>query len=295
MKKFLIFLTINFLVLNTPLYAISGGGTVVGNGAGLVEGNFQFAYSSIEKIIQTCFKFSQCSLSLDEHSLLEKIIQIVQKNSNKNDRLIFLSEKDHPDFFTTGPAENHRIAKTFLNSDAPIYINSKMLYDDKGTPTLSLSSIIRIIIHELGHQAGVENHLTLDILGSKLSTFFEITTASISYKISDENTNITFSITNFEFPTKEAAISFNWKNKKNQNLTKSVISKAQNCPLNSESYRGIEITNGHYSFNLKNMLSFEAWLQVSCYDLITDSLNSYRKNLSILINNDFNIMDISVE
>lgn len=298
MKKFiLLFVLISW---QSDLIAkSSGGGTVVGNGAGSVENNFQYAYNSLPKIILTCLADPKCvDFKLDE-TLLKKILTIAKTNLTKIDRLIFLSSKSNPGFFETGINEANRIAKTQLTPNAPIYINTDMLYDiNTKIPTLTFPQMIRILIHEIGHQTGVESHAELDILSAKISLFSEMQTSIYRFKIpvtnQDSQEDISFSIMNFELPTKSTILSFNWKNKENYNLTNSLLG-TNSCLYESENYSGIELTNGHFAIDNNGMLSFKAWLNLSCYESFSNMTNIYRKNLTISLDAEYKINSFQVE
>jgi hypothetical protein len=288
--KNILFLTVFFCSLS--VYA--GGGTIVGNGAGAVESSFQQVYKSLEKIIPNCVGVLKCQLADDEKELLSSELSIVIHNENKKDRLVFLSEKLNPGFFTTGTSEPFRIAKTFLNPDSSIYVNIDMLYKEDGQPAVHFQDIVRILVHELGHQAGVEDHALLDILGSKVAAFSEENTSYYRYKVEAGSSDITFAVTNFEFPGKNTLFIFNWNNEIILDLTDSITSNAT-CAYPSEVYSGIEVTNGHFNFDYNGLLSFQAWANISCYDSISSQVNVYRKNLNIDLDSEFKLKSLSIK
>ncbi|MBC7539635.1 MAG: hypothetical protein H7281_12500 [Bacteriovorax sp.] len=285
---------LTFLLSLCSFSVLASGGTVVGNGAGAVESSFQQAYYSLEKIIPSCLAVIKCELADDERIEITKILSIVNRNANKKDRLVFLSEKLNPGFFTTGNSEVFRIAKTFLNPDAPIYINTDMLYKDDGQPAIKFQDIVRILVHELGHQTGIEDHASLDILGSKVASYSEDSTFYYRYKIEGEAAAVTFAVTNFDRPVKSTFVVFNWKDSKMQDLTGSIL-MASSCAYDSESYAGIEVTNGHFSFNYNGTLSFDAWVNVSCSESFSANINVYRRNLRIDLDSEFKLMNMTVK
>ncbi|MFA6239070.1 MAG: hypothetical protein WC635_17155 [Bacteriovorax sp.] len=294
MKNFLLILVIVFTVINYPAFSREkGGGVIVGNGAGIVETNFQFAFHSLGSILQSCIKNTNCSLQPDEIIIAESIINIVKKNADKKDRFVFVSEKLNPGFFTTSDSEMNRIAKTGLDSSSTIFINADMLYLNNGAPALSFQSILALIIHELGHQSGIRDHASLDILGVKVADFSENLTSHYGYKV-ESNKSILFSVTNFDQPIKSTIFIFNWKNEKSQDLS-NTLAASSSCKYDSESYSGIEVSNGHFSFDGKNNLVFNAWVNVLCHESFSGSIFVYKKSLIVTMDGQFNILNLLVE
>lgn len=294
MTKILLLIITTFI---TQSYAYewraSGGGTVVGNGAGLVESNFQFAYLSLKKILPHCYQKNTCDLVQEEKEIIIKMNEIVVENANKKDRLVFLSEKANPGFFTTGVDEKYRIAKTFLNSQAPIYINTDLLYKDNGTPALSFQDILRILIHELGHQTGVKEHSGLDILGAKIATYSEEHTNYYQYKIAD-NQKLIFTVTNIETPVKSSIVIFNWINLGSIDLS-DIITEGSECSYDSESFAGLEVINGHYSIGPKGVVNFEAWINVSCHESFSGEIFVYKRDLSVQLDENYKILGVLIK
>lgn len=274
--------------------AFSGGGSVVGNGAGTVESSFQQMYYSLTKIIPSCSAVVKCDLTRDEKSVLAQILKIINLNENKKDRLVFLSEKLNPGFFTTGSSEVFRIAKTYLNQNSPIFVNTDLLYTEDGRPAIKLQDVVRILIHEIGHQTGIEDHASLDILGSKVASYSEESTFYYRYKIEEDNSSVSFAVTNLEQPIKSSVVVFNWKNSKLHDLT-GPISAAITCNFLSESYAGIEISNGHFILSENGLLSLNAWVDISCYDSSSTQMNIYRKDLIVSLDSLYKLQDIQVK
>ena len=225
---------------------------------------------------------------------MKKIIDIVEKNQNKKDRLIFLSEKLNPGFFTTGDAEENRIAKTFLNADSSIYINVDQLYKESGQSALSYEQVVAILIHELGHQAGVKEHAPLDILGTKVANFLQSHIDHYSFVPDDDSKKIDVLVGDFSFPVKSALLIFNGKNNDSVNLT-DVLYNSLECKYSSESFSGVELSNGHFEFDSKNNLNFKAWVKILCYESFSDSIMSYRKNLSLSFDENYLFIAAIVE
>jgi predicted Zn-dependent protease with MMP-like domain len=274
--------------------AFSGGGVVVGNGAGIAENNFQYAYQSLDTILKNCLHLSPCNIDSEETELVKKIIAIVENNENKKDRLVFLSEKRNPGFFTTGEIEENRIAKTFLNADSSIYINVDQLYRENGESAISYEQVIAILVHELGHQTGIAEHAPLDILGTKIASFALSHIEHYAFDIDDENKSVDVLIGNFNFPVKSSLIIFNGKNNDSLNLTE-VLYNSLECKYSSESFAGVELSNGHFEFDSKNNLNFKAWVKVQCFESFSESMMIYKKNLSLSFDENFQFIAAIVE
>ncbi|MDX9730187.1 MAG: hypothetical protein RBT63_00315 [Bdellovibrionales bacterium] len=136
-----------------------GNGSVVGNGAGLSENNFQYAYSIIPTLLNSCVRSNLCELTPKEQEIARKIVHIVRGNETNKNRILFRPNRTTvpwignrnkgTTFFETSPNEQHRIAKTGLSPRVPIYVNLDMLYNEHGMPRLDIAHIISILVHEL--------------------------------------------------------------------------------------------------------------------------------------------------
>lgn len=274
----------------------SGGGVIVGNGAGFAEGIFQQSYQSLPLILDSIIATDEASFSDKERKLLENINKIAKQNSSKKDRLLFLSEKDHPGFFTTGENEPHRFAKTFATPESSIFINLDWIYGEEGKIFLNHSSAMALLIHEIGHQTGEKDHSELDILGAKIKTFTDGQTNQYNYHIIrslKETGMISFLITNLEQPQKSSLLRF--KNIKNQwsNLTTALLFNLKCGKANNDSF-DVEISNGHFAFNPYQQLEFKAWVQFSCKDRTTKIVTGKMKNLNISFDQNFEMTGLEL-
>ncbi len=296
MYKLLIILIISNILPVSFAKSNGGGGAVVGNGAGIAENFFQYAYQSLPKFISNCRAVNNCVNSDSDKELLEKISRISITNSSKLNRLIFLSGKSSPGFFDTGINERSRIAKTYLDADSSIYINTDMLYDINNKLTLNFSDMIRILVHEIGHQTGLEDHAQLDILGAKISIFSDAQTSSYRFKtdINEEKIEISINVINLDHPEKISLVSFNWMNGDSVNLTNQ-ISSGVSCKLDSEKVEGIELTNGHFDIDEQGGLLFKSWLNLSCQDISALKTSTTKRNLYIFFGADFRIIDLKIK
>lgn len=292
-KVFITFAVLFSCALPAITVRSNGGGVIVGNGAGSMENHFQYAYQSLATLSLNCLKNTSCHLGPEELDTLENIKSIVLLNINKRDRIIFLSEKQNPGFFTTGESEENRIAKTGLTPEAPIYVNTDLLYEN-GKPALSYKRIIALLIHELGHQAGNLDHAYLDVLGIKLAQFSEIQTAYHSFKVSEYSGDdeILFTLTNFDYPEKNVQLLFKARNQNISDFSNALISSVS-CSDKDGTYKGMTASNGHYTFDKNNNLFFIAWLKVYCLDQEGNTKISTH-NLTVALDQNFNFLSLLV-
>ena len=255
-----------FLLSTSLLFAKSNGGTVVGNGAGIVENNFRYGYFLLKEVIPSCTENQMCQLSDFEINLLNKIVDIITSNLLKEDNLIFVSEKKEPGFFTTGEGnEPHRIAKTGLSPDQPIFINLDLLYNDRNEANLDLPAIVGILVHELGHQTGIKNHAALDFLAAKIRFF--LTSKINNYKFyvnNDPKLTANVLVINSEFPIKKAHLFISWNQGEMKDITSEFVNLIK-CKSNNATNLGFEIQNGNFSKESNsNIVTFNAWVGSYC-------------------------------
>ena len=152
-------------VVSTLTYAKSGS-SLVGNGAGIIENSFTYYYSQLKSLIQDFLDQHNHPTNSLNTDLLVKIQNVLEKNFDPSLNLVFISGKLNAGFFQTAGNEPHRIAKTFLDVKSPIFVNTDLLYKINGETAIDDGAIVSILIHELGHQAGEENHQKLDMIGN---------------------------------------------------------------------------------------------------------------------------------
>ncbi|TNF03240.1 MAG: hypothetical protein EP326_02575 [Deltaproteobacteria bacterium] len=150
-----------FLLQNDDLITNARMGDVVGNGGGLLEAQVAFFYKSLPKAITSALEFNQGKFTVDDIKILTDILSNVQKSSY-NEKILMLD--DHT-FFSTDDDQEIRTAKTGFNQSFQIFVNRKLLYKNIEKAE---AVILPMLIHELGHQAGVSSHSYLETLGSKV-------------------------------------------------------------------------------------------------------------------------------
>lgn len=271
------------------------GGSVVNNGAGIVEQNFQYAYVSLDRIANDCLAAKNCQLTDDENKILKKIAVITAKNLLNPRKIIFVSEKASPGFFTTGPTEKNRIAKTSLDAFSPIFVNRDLLYTSKGMPALNFPEILAILAHELGHQAGEADHEILDTLGAKLRIVSEL--QSLIYKINasdSDDLKVTVSVINHEHPLKSAELLVTWGNTYSRSLSQNIQEKLS-CSSPFLTVVGFELQNGHFTYLESGLeVGFKALVNIDCRSLVNDNVEVEKRELSFFINSQSNVRDFNV-
>ncbi len=183
--------------------------------------------------------------------------------------IIPLRERDQPGFFDTAYGQAHRIAKTGLTPDTPIYFNTDLLYKS-GQPALDFQAITALLIHELGHQTGNPNHAALDSLGSKVRLPLDSPIKPLTYQ--DRNLDITITAINYITNSGRADLYIN-DGHALKSLSKYVIAAAQ-CPGGPSNIPlGWKIENAHWENvpsreeGAKISLPFEAWINIQCIDM----------------------------
>ncbi len=192
MPKFIFFLTV-FISLS-----IFARGDEVGNGAGYYENRVSFVFQNLGNYLNS----NNSNLSNEEKDIIAEInkdLDIILESSN----LIFLPQNDS--FFIDN---EFRLAYTFDRIGADIYFNLDILYN---IPQQELSTtIISILVHELGHQIGIQDHFKLDMLGNKIaqSSIKKYTT----YFFGEIDQMGFFEVTSFNHPETSDLIILNFQN-----------------------------------------------------------------------------------
>ncbi len=150
-----------FLDENSSLINEARMGDVVGNGGGLLEAQVAFFYKSLPKAITSAIEFNQGRFTSDDIKILTSILNNVQA-STYNEKILMI---DDASFFNVDNDQEVRVAKTGFDEKFQIFINRKLMYSNID---LAETVILPMLIHELGHQAGVSSHSYLEELGSKI-------------------------------------------------------------------------------------------------------------------------------
>ncbi len=268
---------------------LAGGASVIGNGAGIVENNIQFGYSSLPDLVSECLRTSRCEISPSEAKSLSKMLTVLSINASNAERIVYVSEKENPGFFDTGVNEKHRIAKTGLTPSDPIYINTDLLYNEKGQPNLDLPTIVSILLHEVGHQTGEQNHAFLDIIGSKLKKMLSQKLDIHSIVLSDDS-YLEVTIINHKFPFLISDLMISWQGVGTKNLSQA-INTSITCTEGDLS--GLEIFNGHFTSisisEADKKIGFGIWINLSCYSETENKSFVETKSMELEIGKDLSV------
>lgn len=274
------------------------GGSVIGNGAGIVENSFQFAYQNLHATFSECITQAKCELTEAETELVRKMRKVIDINRSNENRILFVTEKDLPGFFNTGDNESHRIAKTGLDATSPIYVNLDLVYSPGGTPAFDYATITSILVHELGHQTGETNHAKLDIVGSKIKK-------NILKKVQDHRAELSYeeievSIVNRSFPFRASDITISWQNVGSTVVTGKALELVK-CKNPEDTLAGIEIQNGHFKSLTKATeatparFNFGFWAMLTCYSKVREVFLPEQRQVQIEVDRNLDIKTLSVE
>ncbi len=144
-----------FLFLSLPLRAQVG------------RAHFQFAYANLETFVDLCLADTACQLNPEQKQVLTKIRTSLPKEKANSTQLTFASEKKNPGLFILNG--ELKVAKTFDEVGSIIYVNLDMIEEG---PML-IQDGIAILVHELGHHHGIKDETFLDLLGLKVSFYYQ--------------------------------------------------------------------------------------------------------------------------
>jgi len=163
-----------FRQLINPVMNLVRSGDIVGNGGGLAEQNFLFTYRQLGNIIASCIETDYCNFKGRDLKVLFRIQEIADKNKLKENQLVFLNNLMAPTFFFDSYDAQTRTAKTGYSDEFPIFINLDIVYSEGSDLISNTAAITGLLIHEIGHQAGVQSHRELDILATKLRKYVSL-------------------------------------------------------------------------------------------------------------------------
>ncbi|MDD0854328.1 hypothetical protein HBN50_14545 [Halobacteriovorax sp. GB3] len=132
----------------------------VGNGGDISTRTVYFAAKNLDKYLSYCSNGSKCYLDQKQTDIVKKILSNVLAEHRVQDLLVFKKNRDK--FFSVDGIE--KLAITELTPGAKIYINLDKL------KSFGLAESIGLLVHELGHQVGEENHQFLDLLGVNVAS-----------------------------------------------------------------------------------------------------------------------------
>lgn len=175
-----------FIKKNQDLIDRSRMGDVVGNGGGLIESQTSYYLNNLDKMITNSIEQSPELFTKTERLTLDYILNVIKLSNFKN-KVIFIDDKD---FFFDFDDFQERAAKTGFSYKYPIFINRNFIYENISN---DLSPMITLLVHELGHQAGIKSHSTLDRLGSKVRQVFMAETQRLGVEVTGKPLTVTHS------------------------------------------------------------------------------------------------------
>ena len=270
----------------SDMNSATNGGDIIGNGGGLAEGTFEYAYQILASVLRDCLDSGYCVEDSRDVEILSKIRTITKQNIQNSQYLIFLSGEDYGNLFEDKSSGEIRTAVTSLRPQNPIFINTNHLYDEKnGKSNWSVASAISLLVHEVGHQTGTTDHVYLDRLGQKVRRFFEIDTTSIEQHFAENEAKVFIwrsSEKNYKFD-----IFFFWNDMRFDLRNYRVESRL--CPEGFD-VTDINFSNLHWertSFSKRDgryIVPFSVWAKGHCVNHVTSQSVLFDFDLDFMVN-----------
>jgi len=158
--------------VSDPAWA-AGGGSIVGNGGGLAEQNFTYAYTNLAHFYDLCWAHeNECLSTAEEKKIFHLIRDNLSQEYKTTHQIQFLSGQKNPSLFAIDG--QIRTAVTGDHVGDPIFINLDLIYQTNSRGEViatDLGTALAILTHELGHHHQVKDHQFLDLLGAKIHIF----------------------------------------------------------------------------------------------------------------------------
>ncbi|MCP4913191.1 MAG: hypothetical protein GY909_08725 [Oligoflexia bacterium] len=234
-------------------------GDVVGNGGGHLEGQIQFYLSSLSSFIRTALNQNMIRFSDKEEAILNMILKNI---AEKQPEVLYVDGNPN-NFFNDQHDGEVRIAKTGFSSDYPIFINRTLAY--KIFKAEEKFNSVALLVHELGHQAGIKSHSLLDTIGSKVSIVTEFNRSNIRYDVYAGEVSIDFF--NHGVHDSRSSILVNYFNQ-TLNINSWDHRKLQ-AKCGADYYVGFQIENPHWVSRIEvdrkyRNISFGGWMNIVC-------------------------------
>lgn len=242
-------------------------GDVVGNGGGVYETQAYFYYHNLAKHIVSTFDQDFVKFTDDEIVVLRRILDHMPLFGEQG-KLVFLSQASQPGFFfEQNVDEAPRLAKTGFSFSYPIFINREMVYENFDKTS---SQWINVLIHELGHQVGVKNHLLLEELGAKVATVAQTDKEQLRYHF-DKDHSLEIVVFNHSFVNGVADVNVTFAD---QSVSlRGLNSQEIKGICGNLSFGGIQFENLHWEKRPGFLQAGEpltvkaaAWAKVKCQD-----------------------------
>lgn len=148
-----------------------------------LRSGYLFYADKIKSIIELCLNYNRCASQANQKEALGLILQNLAQYPKVELLFVGMSESDI--FFSDDEGEVERLAKTGFAPEFPILINEKVVEASK-----DYTVAISLIVHELGHQAGMSSHSFLDALGAEVRRFYRDEQFFVSFQ--KRNSVLTF-------------------------------------------------------------------------------------------------------
>lgn len=167
-------------LLSAPL---AQAGVHIGNGGGLSESNFAYAYIKSGSILQGCLaSAARCGLGEPGARLAADVLAQLPTEQQTHDQLRFLSSHQHPGFFDIDGVE--QTARTHPEVGSLIYINLDHIYpvaDDGHKTAVSVDFAVEVLMKQFAfHVDGSDQSVASD-MAKKLATFARGRTTILEY------------------------------------------------------------------------------------------------------------------
>jgi hypothetical protein len=290
----------DFNKISERVLAQRSGSDIIGNGAGLAEQNITYLFRHLDRYLILGLNQGEF-LDSQQKEIVRKMLKLVLKNRFNDKALIFLNSNIFEDFFHDVLDPEERIAKTGFSSEFPIFFNINQVY--RTGLANEVSSLLGILIHELGHQGGVASHHYLDELSADLRMLFESFYSSVSV----DYEGLEFSFSHYKEHGRSAIDRGVLSIGKKTFIPFSVNDSNYKCP-NDGRLHSMNWQNAHF-LNLEKKkdeytVKISVWAEITCSTLLLNSVTSMREKLSFEFrlkkmneNEEFNFhgMDVSRE
>ncbi|MBC97441.1 MAG: hypothetical protein CME63_06810 [Halobacteriovoraceae bacterium] len=252
------------------------GGDIIGNGGGLAESYFRYAYQNLYKYINEYLITYKSQMDTNDYINLATIANIRNLAEQKDYALIFLNGDEG--IFNQSDIP-HRIAMTAYHPGAPILINRSQLYhSETGDPIVTQSDAVAILIHEMGHQAGIKNHAYLDKLGNLIKAFIDEQSERIIKHQNDQD--IIFTIKN---PIVDSILfESQFITDRDYYDVRDQIMEQIECPQGSD-LDYLTLWNLHWLRSDENSLKVGLWADFYCREEVSSSLYSQTAEIVVEI------------
>ncbi|QDK43396.1 hypothetical protein DOM21_18450 [Bacteriovorax stolpii] len=249
-----------FLKISLQAMKASGGADIVGNGGGAVEQASLYIYRSLDRYISQCLNNKDCYQDSERREVLKKIREVVLKNREEKNRLVFLSGENFEKYMQDELDPEIRVAKTGFSDEFPIFIN---LAEAHNYPKDSLyASMVALLVHEIGHQVGVASHSYLDDLALSVRSMMEANTKEFTYDVLGNQFVFTLFASSNQYDFAQYVLEYNGEKYEVPSLM-----TAYKC-TNGDKLVGANLENLYWekgrTANYHYILSLNAWGEFAC-------------------------------